>query len=199
MPTTHSESPFLFSRCSAQWSTSSRWMKRAGSSLNICVRCLFENRSLVRIELLPAEQFALICIGGASEAVAQWFTCYLQGRPHPLPSCIQPRTTTPFTQSVYAALSSIPFGSTVSYEELARLAGHPKAVRAVATLCRRNPLPLLIPCHRVIRKDGSLGGYSQGLMLKKQLLAFEKTNEPLTSPPHLPNGAREHRLLAPFP
>ncbi len=82
---------------------------------------------------------------------------------------------TPFYRAVLDALRSVPYGQTVSYTDLAVLAGRPKAVRAVANAVARNPLPLIIPCHRVLRKDGSLGGFSAagGVMIKKRLLALE--------------------------
>jgi O-6-methylguanine DNA methyltransferase len=68
----------------------------------------------------------------------------------------------------------IPFGETVSYAELARRIGKPRAVRAVAQACGKNPLPIVIPCHRVIRSDGTIGGYSGGIRWKQRLLRFER-------------------------
>lgn len=86
-----------------------------------------------------------------------------------------PRQKTPsFTQDVINALSLIPFGKVVSYGELASLANSPRAVRAVGTICRQNQYPLFIPCHRVIRKGGSLGGFAFGSSLKTTLLNFEE-------------------------
>lgn len=82
---------------------------------------------------------------------------------------------------VYHALRTIPYGKTISYTELARLVGRPKAHRWVASVCARNPLPILIPCHRVVRKDGSLGGYNLGLSLKEKLLELEKTYDQTNS------------------
>lgn len=78
-----------------------------------------------------------------------------------------------FQRSVLQAMRQVKFGQTVSYSELAQRAGFPKAVRAVASTCRRNPLPLIIPCHRVIRHDGQIGQYAFGAELKQQLLTFE--------------------------
>ncbi len=80
---------------------------------------------------------------------------------------------TPFMQHVWQILSKIPYGTTTSYKEIAIAAGNPAAVRAVGMANRRNPLPLIIPCHRVIGSDGSLTGYSGGLALKKKLLGLE--------------------------
>ena len=79
-------------------------------------------------------------------------------------------------QEVYRGISRIGYGETVSYSDLARMAGYPAAIRRVATLCGRNPLPLLIPCHRVIRKDGHAGGYNLGTGFKERLLLLEREN-----------------------
>lgn len=80
-----------------------------------------------------------------------------------------------FERAVLQALRRIPPGQVRSYGEIARALGKPTAARAVGTACARNPLPLLIPCHRVVRSDGGLGGYSLkgGVALKRQLLEAE--------------------------
>jgi AraC family transcriptional regulator, regulatory protein of adaptative response / methylated-DNA-[protein]-cysteine methyltransferase len=83
--------------------------------------------------------------------------------------------STAFQRQVWEALRSIPYGSTKSYSDIARQIGQPKAVRAVARACATNPVALVIPCHRVIREDKSLGGYRWGLNRKKKLLAKERT------------------------
>ena len=80
---------------------------------------------------------------------------------------------TDFQRSVLAALQEIPFGETRSYAEIARAVGRPKAVRAVGTANGRNPIALIIPCHRVIGSDGSLTGFGGGLDAKQALLAHE--------------------------
>src|SRR5262249_9056140 len=81
---------------------------------------------------------------------------------------------TPFQQAVWAALREIPYGQTVSYGELARLVGQPGAGRAVGAANGRNPIPIVIPCHRVIGADGRLTGYGGGLSVKAALLALEQ-------------------------
>lgn len=80
---------------------------------------------------------------------------------------------TDFQGRVWTTLARIPFGSTWSYGELAREIGEPKAVRAVGAANGRNPLPVILPCHRVIGSDGSLTGFGGGLPLKKFLLEHE--------------------------
>jgi AraC family transcriptional regulator, regulatory protein of adaptative response / methylated-DNA-[protein]-cysteine methyltransferase len=81
---------------------------------------------------------------------------------------------TDFQLKVWAAIQQIPVGSTRTYTEIAEMIGEPAAVRAVANACGSNPVPLIVPCHRVIRKDGSLGGYGLGIARKKALLARER-------------------------
>jgi methylated-DNA-[protein]-cysteine S-methyltransferase len=81
---------------------------------------------------------------------------------------------TPFQQSVWTTLRTIPCGTTISYAELARRIGRPKAVRAVGLANGRNPVGVVVPCHRVIGSNGSLTGYGGGLPRKKWLLAHER-------------------------
>lgn len=78
-----------------------------------------------------------------------------------------------FHAEVERLLETIPYGRTLSYSELAERAGRPRAHRAAASACARNPLPILAPCHRVTRRDGSLGGYLGGTDAKRWLLDFE--------------------------
>jgi AraC family transcriptional regulator of adaptative response/methylated-DNA-[protein]-cysteine methyltransferase len=84
---------------------------------------------------------------------------------------------TAFQRRVWDALRSIPYGRTASYSEVARGIGHPRAVRAVANACANNPVALVIPCHRVVHKDGSASGYRWGKERKRKLLAMERENE----------------------
>ena len=86
-----------------------------------------------------------------------------------------------FRQSVQRYLPQIAYGHTQSYAEVARLVGNPKAIRAVGTACATNPLPIVVPCHRVIRTDGTLGGYAGGLDAKTLLLKLESAPPTLTS------------------
>jgi AraC family transcriptional regulator of adaptative response/methylated-DNA-[protein]-cysteine methyltransferase len=93
-------------------------------------------------------------------------------RPHlDLPLDVQ---ATAFQWRVWRELQAIPYGSTRSYSAVARAVGQPKAVRAVARACATNPVAVVIPCHRVVREDGSLGGYRWGLERKQKLLEQEQ-------------------------
>jgi methylated-DNA-[protein]-cysteine S-methyltransferase len=83
---------------------------------------------------------------------------------------------TVFQKKVWRQLGKIPYGKTVSYKEIASQVSQEKAVRAVGTANGKNPLCIIVPCHRVIAADGSLGGYSGGLERKTKLLALERSN-----------------------
>jgi O-6-methylguanine DNA methyltransferase len=80
---------------------------------------------------------------------------------------------TAFQRKVWRILQQIPYGQTRSYAWVARRMGKPKAARAVGAACGANPIPVIIPCHRVVASDGSLGGYSAGLAWKRKLLRVE--------------------------
>ena len=82
---------------------------------------------------------------------------------------------TEFQQKVWKQLQLIPFGETISYQELAKRVGDIKKARAVGNANGKNPIPIIVPCHRVIAKDGSLGGFGGGLPIKRYLLELERT------------------------
>ena len=82
---------------------------------------------------------------------------------------------TPFQRAVWDVLLKIPYGESCSYAEVARAIGQPNAQRAVGSANNANPLSLVVPCHRVIAADGSLGGYGGGQDLKARLLAMERS------------------------
>lgn len=81
---------------------------------------------------------------------------------------------TPFQRRVWEATRSVPWGEVVSYSEIARLAGAPRAVRAVGNALGKNPVPIVVPCHRVIHFGGSIGGFTSGLDWKRYLLSRER-------------------------
>ena len=81
---------------------------------------------------------------------------------------------TVFQNRVWKALSEIPFGKTVAYKDIAQRIKNPKAVRAVGTANGKNPFCIIVPCHRVIAADGSIGGYGGGIPVKRQLLEIEQ-------------------------
>lgn len=97
---------------------------------------------------------------------------YLRGERRSFTLPLRPEGT-PFQQRVWEALQAIPWGETRTYGDIARAAQCPRGFRAVGMACNRNPLPILIPCHRVVSVDGALTGYAGGLELKRQLLELE--------------------------
>jgi len=80
-----------------------------------------------------------------------------------------------FRQKVWQEIANIPFGETITYSELAARSGNAKAFRAAASGCATNPVPLIVPCHRVLGKGGGLGGFAWGVPYKRALLALEKS------------------------
>jgi len=85
------------------------------------------------------------------------------------------RNGTPFQQRVWSRIAQIPYGTTITYRRLAELAGSPAAARATGTACGANPLPIIIPCHRVVAENG-LGGFGGGISVKKGLLTLENAD-----------------------
>lgn len=98
---------------------------------------------------------------------------YFEGRRHTFDLQLDWRLSEGFRATVLHALPSIGYGQTASYAAVAQLAGNPKAVRAVGSACATNPLPVVVPCHRVVRSDGAIGGYLGGVEAKRTLLDLE--------------------------
>ena len=113
--------------------------------------------------------------GTAFADAVQQLVEYFAGRRKVFDLNLKP-SGTPFQLEVLEALTHVPYGQTASYQEIANAVGRPKAVRAVGAANGRNPLPIVIPCHRVIGSDGSLTGFGGGLATKQYLLTLE-TNE----------------------
>lgn len=97
---------------------------------------------------------------------------YFRGERSTFEIVLSPRGT-PFQREVWRALSSIPYATTTTYGAIARAVGRPRAVRAVGAANGQNPLPIVVPCHRVIGSDGTLTGYGGGLERKRVLLDLE--------------------------
>jgi len=103
---------------------------------------------------------------------------YFNGNQVNFKSLLDLRIGTIFQRKVWEKISEIPYGELRSYKWIANKIGNPDAVRAVGNAVGKNPVPPIIPCHRVIRSDGKLGGFSSGIPLKKWLLKLEKTPIP---------------------
>jgi methylated-DNA-[protein]-cysteine S-methyltransferase len=98
---------------------------------------------------------------------------YFEGRRHEFDLAIDWQLSHGFLLRARHGIAAIPYGETRTYTDLARGAGNERAVRAAGSACSRNPIPLVVPCHRVLRSDGSLGGYAGGLEMKQRLLEME--------------------------
>jgi methylated-DNA-[protein]-cysteine S-methyltransferase len=110
---------------------------------------------------------------GRLDAAAQELEEYFAGRRHAFGLPLDMSLSRGFRLLVQQYLPSISYGQTRSYQQVAELVGHPKAVRAVGTACATNPLPVVVPCHRVLRGDGTPGGYVGGPAAKTTLLNLE--------------------------
>jgi methylated-DNA-[protein]-cysteine S-methyltransferase len=99
---------------------------------------------------------------------------YFAGRLQTFVSCTDISRMPPFTQAVLKLTTQVPYGEVRSYGWVARAMGKPKAARAVGNALARNPVPILIPCHRIVRNDGKIGGFALGSRWKKKLLDLEK-------------------------
>lgn len=109
------------------------------------------------------------------DEVARELEEYFAGARHEFDVSLDYALSTGFRHVVQRHLPSISYGHTATYKQVAELVGHPNAMRAVGTACATNPLPVVVPCHRVLRTDGSLGGYIGGLDAKTALLRLEKS------------------------
>jgi methylated-DNA-[protein]-cysteine S-methyltransferase len=107
------------------------------------------------------------------DAASRQLDEYFAGRRTEFELPLDLRLASGFRRTVLAHLPEIAYGHTESYAQVASAAGSPKAVRAVGTACAMNPLPVVVPCHRVVRSDGSFGGYAGGAAAKEILLRME--------------------------
>ena len=121
---------------------------------------------------LPAELRRAPMRRGESTA-AEAVRCWAEGDIDALDDIAVEQPGSPYFHDVWREMRRIPAGATMSYAELAARAGLPRAVRAAASACARNSVCVIVPCHRVLRSDGSLGGYFYGLDVKRRLLAHE--------------------------
>jgi methylated-DNA-[protein]-cysteine S-methyltransferase len=111
---------------------------------------------------------------GRLDAATREIDEYFAGRRHTFGLPLDWRLAAGFRRTVLGHLPEIGYGHTASYTAVAQLAGSPRAVRAVGTACATNPLPVVVPCHRVVRADGSMGGYRGGPEAKRTLLTLEE-------------------------
>ncbi len=108
---------------------------------------------------------------------ARQLTEYFQGNRKVFDLPLEPDYGTPFMCSVWKALCDLPYGAIASYKDIATTVGNPKACRAVGSANNRNPIGIIVPCHRVIGANGKLVGYAGGLDIKSKLLELERRNK----------------------
>ena len=161
---------------------SHRWGKAAMAAAggSICALALLGGRSgltrLLAARGLPCQ--ALARADGNDPVLApirDWLEAFLiRGQCHALPVSVDPPPGTPFQKSVWREISKIPRGETRTYREIARKIGNPLAARAVGAASASNPIPPLIPCHRLTAAGGGLRGYTGSLEMKRWLLDIER-------------------------
>jgi len=149
------------------------WALVAATERGICMTALGDEKSPLEAEL--RRRFPAALIWPADAALAAWAEKIVRfitapGEQPDLPLDIR---GTAFQARVWRALQKVPPGTTATYSEIAAALGQPKAVRAVAAACAANKLALLVPCHRIVRRDGDLAGYRWGIERKRALLARE--------------------------
>jgi methylated-DNA-[protein]-cysteine S-methyltransferase len=139
------------------------------------VRVAFEgeNHDAVLRELAAAISPRILRSPRRVDAVARQLDEYFAGRRRRFEVPVDLQLARGFRRAVLVHLQEIPYGSTESYAVVARAAGSPAAVRAVGSACAANPVPLVVPCHRVVRSDGTIGQYRGGTEAKHALLAME--------------------------
>lgn len=135
-----------------------------------------EGNALRRVDYLGKGLMPQLAQSGAvlpilKEAASQ-IEEFLAGKRQQFSLSLRPEGTD-FQQRIWQELQKIPYGQHISYSELAARVGNPNAVRAAGSACGKNPLPLIVPCHRVLRTGGALGGFAWGLDVKEQLLNLE--------------------------
>jgi methylated-DNA-[protein]-cysteine S-methyltransferase len=112
----------------------------------------------------------------AYDTAAEEINSYLQGRVTTFTFPYSLVMSNGFRKKALERLALVPYGKTISYSQLAAKAGSPQAYRAAGSACANNPLPIVIPCHRVLKSDGTLGGFGGGLPVKRRLLEIEKSS-----------------------
>jgi AraC family transcriptional regulator of adaptative response/methylated-DNA-[protein]-cysteine methyltransferase len=151
----------------------------AGTGKGVCAVSIGDSESILEASLRTEYSSARIVRTDTSN-LGSWVNrilAYLEGgKVVPLDALPLDIRATSFEYRVWRELQAIPYGATCSYSDIARKISHPKSARAVANACAKNPVPLVVPCHRVVCSDGSLGGYGFGVERKASLIQREKEN-----------------------
>jgi O-6-methylguanine DNA methyltransferase len=145
-----------------------------GSDLGlVCVHLGEVAGSATRRGAVPIPGIEIAQARGELLELAQALATYLVGNPLPWEGVLDRRGLSGFQEVVYDAVRAVPHAEVRSYREIARRIGRPEAVRAVGNALHRNPFPIVVPCHRIVREGGGLGGFACGVETKRRLLALE--------------------------
>jgi methylated-DNA-[protein]-cysteine S-methyltransferase len=155
--------------------TATGWVGILGSSAGLIRTTLPEPSEKEAVSLLGDNLSKANLSPQCFEDLIKRFQSYFSGRRVNFPDKLDLSEATSFQREVWEAARQIPYGQTRSYVWVARQIGKPGAARAVGQALGRNPLPIIIPCHRVVASNGSLGGFSGGLEIKRFLLELERS------------------------
>lgn len=155
------------------FNTDEGWMAILGSARGLVSIALPRSSAEAAIDSLCGETEQATLSPERFSGLAKRLQDYFNGKKVSFPDELDMSSATPFQQKVWQAAKSIEYGKTASYGWLAKKIGKPGAARAVGQAMSRNPLPIIVPCHRVISSNGNLGGFSDGLEMKKRLLQIE--------------------------
>ncbi len=157
--------------------TEAGWTGLAGSPSGICRTTLPENSRQDAFQALGLTEEFQESFSDFFSGLVQYFKTFYMGLPVEFRDIIDFSELTNFQKAVYQAAMTIPYGETRSYGWIAQKIGKPLAARAVGQALGRNPLPIIVPCHRVLAANGKLGGFRGGLTLKQYLLKLESNNK----------------------
>ena len=141
-----------------------------------------QNRDELLADLSARVSPRVLEVPAALDEVRRELDLYFEGKLDSFDLPLDWQLSGGFRRRVLRAINRIPYGQTRSYTEMARKAGNERAVRAAGTACGSNPIPLVVPCHRVLRTGGALGGYGGGLPMKQGLLELEGILDETSSP-----------------
>ena len=153
--------------------TRAGWLAVAASARGIKTITLPQQTRQKALDMLPDSRTA--ACSPRFEDLAERISGYFDGRRQDFNDALDLTAATPFQRRVWLAARLIPYGETRSYRQLAISIGQPGAVRAVGQALARNPLAIIVPCHRVLKTGGGLGGFAGGLEMKRYLLSLEAT------------------------
>jgi methylated-DNA-[protein]-cysteine S-methyltransferase len=154
--------------------TKAGWLAVAASARGLKAVTLPQQSRQRALDMLPDSRIAA-CSSPRFEDLAERITGYFDGHRQDFNDALDLTAATPFQRRVWLAARLIPYGETRSYRQLAADIGQPGAARAVGRALARNPLAIIVPCHRVLKADGGLGGFAGGPDMKCYLLSLEAT------------------------